>query len=138
MMGRPTKLTPKVQERIGKAIEDGLPYETAARLAGVSYDSFNRWLHDGEAGIEPYCKFYKHIKECEAKGEEELLNRIKETGASGKAWQANAWILERRYPERYAKSEKLQVDQKTELKAQGGITIYVPDNKRKGTEKEES
>ena len=46
--GRPSKLTPKVQQKIVEAIRNGNYYEVACRYAGVSYDSFRTWMARGE------------------------------------------------------------------------------------------
>ncbi len=47
-MSRPTKLTPETQDTIVKAVSLGATYEAAANAGGVSYDSFNNWMKQGE------------------------------------------------------------------------------------------
>ena len=50
-MGRPTKLTPEVHERIANAIRRGNYIETAAALAGISKVALYDWLHRGAAEL---------------------------------------------------------------------------------------
>jgi hypothetical protein len=47
-MGRPTKLTPEIQERIVGLIRDGNAGETAAEAVGVRAATFYEWLARGE------------------------------------------------------------------------------------------
>ena len=46
--GRPTKLTPEVQERLTSAIRAGNFYEAACGYAGIDYRTFRRWMERGE------------------------------------------------------------------------------------------
>jgi len=46
--GRPTLLNPTLQATLLNAIEEGMPLKQAAQIAGVSYDSLNRWQNRGE------------------------------------------------------------------------------------------
>lgn len=103
--GRPCKLTPEVQERLLTAIRQGLKYDTACALAGITYHTMRNWMIAGEStkdGI--YFNFFTALKKAEAEAEEELIKSIRNAGH--REWQANAWILERRYPERWARRER--------------------------------
>lgn len=46
MAGRPSKYTPEVVEIIRKSLAQGDSRATACKLAGISDDSFGRWLAD--------------------------------------------------------------------------------------------
>ena len=48
-MGRPSKLTPEVRERIVQALVAGNYRETASRYAGIDPRQFSRWMSRGEA-----------------------------------------------------------------------------------------
>ena len=48
MTGRPTKLTPDVQELIVDGINAGLTYWMTCARAGVTYATFYNWLEKGE------------------------------------------------------------------------------------------
>lgn len=49
MLGRPTKLTAKVQEAIADAVTGAASYKAAAMHAGVSETTFHVWLARGRA-----------------------------------------------------------------------------------------
>jgi transposase len=46
--GRILKLTPDLQEKYCRLVEDGAPYMQAAKACGVHYDSIRRWMSEGE------------------------------------------------------------------------------------------
>ena len=47
-MGRPSKLTPEVQDRIARAITAGNYQDTAAQYAGISPATFYLWMQKAE------------------------------------------------------------------------------------------
>ena len=71
--GRPTKLTPAVQDRIIAAIRAGHFRESAARLAGISPATLYRWL---SAETEPYQAFQEAVVTAEAELEETVLEVV--------------------------------------------------------------
>ena len=99
-MGRPTKLDDLKAKRIVDAVAEGLPRDTAAKLARIAPSTLYSWLSRGEDGEAPYAELLERVKEAEAQGEQELVKRIR--SASVETWQAAAWLLERRRPEAYA------------------------------------
>lgn len=118
MAGRKTKLTPLVQEKIVKAIRAGNYAYVAAQYAGISQASFYGWLIRGEAekerlsqnGARPrkaetvFVEFLEAIKSAEAQAEAIRVAMI--TKASQETWQAAAWWLERKFPDRWARKDK--------------------------------
>lgn len=102
-IGRPTKLTPDVQEIVVKAIRSGATHDIAAMAAGIHRDTFYDWKSRGEAGEPIYSDFSDALKTAEAQGALNLLERIQSASEDPKYWPAAAWILERRYPETYGK-----------------------------------
>ena len=73
--GRPTKLTPAVQERIIAAIKAGHHRESAARLGGISPSMLYRWL---SADTEPFLTFQAAVEMAEAELEDEVLGVVTE------------------------------------------------------------
>src|SRR3990167_2783388 len=68
--GRPTKLTPEIQERIVAVIRANCPIDTAAAFAGIDRDSYHEWMKRGareERGI--YREFSDKVKLAMAEGE---------------------------------------------------------------------
>jgi len=79
-----------------RAISVGLHPDRAAEAAGVPAGTFRKHKTRDKA-------FAALIKEAIAKAEESYLGRI--LMHTDKQWTACAWILERRWPERWAKRE---------------------------------
>jgi len=130
-MARPTKLDDLVSKRIVTAIAKGLPRDTAAKLAGVAPSTLYLWLRKGAEGERPYSEFSCTLKKAEAEGEAELVAVIREAGKS--SWQACAWLLERRRPQRWALRRERERDKpmtKAEadrLVAEAGALAWAPE-----------
>lgn len=106
-MARPTSL-PEVQAVILTAIEAGNYRVTACAAAGIHRHTLQNWEKWGAEGKEPYAEFLAALQTAEAKAEMRLLSDIDSAragtpGVSGAdVWQTKAWILERRWPQRWA------------------------------------
>ena len=100
--GRPTKLTLEVQEKIVQAVAAGNYLETAAAFAGVHRFTLHRWLKIGANA-----KSGKHRQFCDAVQEAMAKAEIRDVAIIGQAaqkqWQAAAWRLERKFPERWGR-----------------------------------
>lgn len=97
------KLTPERSRKIIKAIKEGSPHETAAASAGIAPSTFYDWLAKGEqyeTGV--YREFAEKIRQAEAIAESERIRRINKAGKEGD-WKADAWYLERRYPDKWGR-----------------------------------
>ena len=100
-MARQSKLTPETQKKIVDAISEGNYLETAAAIGGVTYTTLNNWMKKGESTSSgAYVEFLEAVKKAEA--EALRVSRISKAGKEGN-WQADAWYLERRYPDRWGK-----------------------------------
>jgi transposase-like protein len=110
-MGRPDKLTPQVQERIIQAVRGGNYVEVAARYAGIDKAQFYRWLERGErekAG--KFRDFRNAIKDAEAAAEAEAVAQVRL--AARDSWQAGMTWLERKFPERWGRNDRLNITHK--------------------------
>ena len=107
-IGRPPKLTRELIEQICDLIIEGWTIERAAKLSGVSATSIYRWLSMGksEDSESIYQELVQRVKEATECSEFELLQAMRIAGAHPKNWRANAWMLERRFPDKYGKREK--------------------------------
>lgn len=105
-MGRPSKLTPALQERFVDHVRQGHYIETVCGVVGIHKSSYYLWMEKGEAGEQPYSDFYDAIKSAESAAEAEALEGILTHGAE--TWQALAWFLERRHPKRWRRSDKIE------------------------------
>lgn len=67
MAGRKSKLTEKLTEVICENIELGLSYNLSCQAAGISFQVFNGWMKNGEAGTDKkFCDFYNAVRASEA------------------------------------------------------------------------
>lgn len=114
--GQPTKLTPERLEKILESLREGNYRDTAAEGAGISYDSFRNWEKRG--AIEKkgkYFVFFESIKKAEAEGEQLHIRRINKAGEEG-AWQADAWMLERKDPKKWGRKDATKLELSGEVK----------------------
>lgn len=132
-VGRPTKFTPETRSKILLALGQGNTYEASALYGGVGYSIFREWMKRGEEEAEgDFSEFFKAVKKAEAEAEIHSIARIR-SAASGQRvliaetvrvtptgeqvterkyqfappqWQADAWFLERRKPQDWARRER--------------------------------
>jgi hypothetical protein len=107
-----SKLTPELQEKILLHLRLGAYVETAAACAGIHKDTFYEWMKKGARGIAPYASFADAVHKAVAESESRDLATVLK--ASAKYWQAAAWRLERRFPEKYGRNDRIKVDAKIE------------------------
>ncbi len=108
-MGAPPTLTPELIDTILKFVASGSYFETAATAAGVPRPTFYYWLkQSNNPKANPIYKEFR-IKLEKAAAEAELKDILRIAQASQSQWQAAAWRLERRYPDRWGKVEKHNV-----------------------------
>ena len=107
-MGRPTKLTPEVQEKIVSLVRAGNYPEVAAQAAGIDPRTYYRWMEKGEDGPAPYGQFRHAVKEAQAAAESHAVTIIRKAAIDG-SWQAAAWFLERSKAERWRRKENVEL-----------------------------
>lgn len=106
-MPRPTKYSAKTRDAILAAIAVGCSREQAAAVAGIGERTLYDWLK-----AKP--QLSQDIEKAEAAGVQARLQRI-EQAAQGGAWQADAWWLERRYPEQWGRRDRVNVHHEGEV-----------------------
>ena len=101
----------------------------AALLTGISESTIYRWLVLGKKeGAEAiYVELVERVREATECSEFELLQRLRKAGDKPEHWRAAAWMLERRFPERYGKKasdspdfEKIKSDSSS-----GGLAAVI-------------
>ena len=115
-MGRPTKLNYKVREKIVQAIKAGNYIETAAAYAGINKSTLYDWLKRGEREKQRVAKNPRYrIRKSEkiyvefsdavekALAEAEMRDVLLIGKAAEEQWQAAAWRLERKFPDRWGR-----------------------------------
>lgn len=119
--GRPSKLTPAVAERIAKALEQGMPQETAAKLAGVEPRTFYEWMAQGrrEDGRHEYQQFAQAVTLARATFQESVIAEIRNAFTPGehgvRDWRALAWLMERMFPEQFGQTVQVRMKVDEEL-----------------------
>lgn len=129
-MGRPSKLRPDLQQKIISSLRAGNYFDAACLSAGIHESTGYRWLQRGEAEMQRldndsrarpkaeeavFVDFCKAVKEAAAEAENEYVALIKHA-AKGTLirtdgtrvpyegqWQAAAWWLERRFPDKWGR-----------------------------------
>jgi len=103
-LGRRSKLTKQLIERICEEVEAGNYIRTACGNVGISESTFHAWREKGESGFGGlYLEFVEALKKSEATAEANLLSIIQ----ADPSWQSKAWILERRCPEHWGRRGRL-------------------------------
>lgn len=135
-IGRPTKLTEALEQAIVAAVAAGMPYYDACRRAGISEHTAREWLARGE-GRDPhrpptpqFARFAAAIKTAEAQDQMRRILRIEQAAKGGAViyektvtfpdgrvvterrfsapqWTADAWHLERRWPDRWGRRDRV-------------------------------
>lgn len=108
-VGRPSKFTPEIRSSIIDAISHRIPYEYAALANGISEKTLYNWLDTAKDHLQcdiesDYTQFLQDIKRAE-------MTRIREhtdmIAAKPERWQADAWILERRWHKHFGPNAQL-------------------------------
>lgn len=118
--GRPIEATDEVLARVAEHVAEGNYIETACDLEGVSIHTarplmrhglaeLRRMALDGDKNPAPELARAVHfalaIRQARAKAEKDDLDVLR-TAAKGGQWQACAWRLERRQPDRWGRRER--------------------------------
>ena len=102
--GRPSKISDDAIAQIESLIRAGATADVAAQAAGISRGTFYRWLAQGEKARKgsPTRELRDRVERARAESETVLVARIAQAAGKG-SWGAAAWLLERRWPERWMK-----------------------------------
>ncbi len=108
-IGRPSKFTKERRDAIIDAISHRIPYEYAALANGICEETLYEWLrvakvHHAEGIDSEYTAFSEAIKRAEMTRMREHSDMI---AAKPERWQADAWLLERRWPKHYSSNSQL-------------------------------
>ena len=101
-------LDESVWQRLNQAISVGAYIEDACVFAGISSRQFRRWRELAEQGVEPYASRWQEINKSESQAIVRNLFNIQNASNNG-TWQASAWLLERKYPDKYGRKETVNI-----------------------------
>ena len=108
--GQPPKYTPERLAAILTDIGDRIPYELAAESNGIRESTLYAWINQGkdeqDKGLDtPLAKFAEDIKRIE---KQKINYHLKKLEENGNRWQADAWILERRWHKHFGANVALK------------------------------
>jgi transposase len=92
------KYSPKKLDSIKQSLHGGASISGACGAAGISVKTFYRWKDE-------IPEFREMVEASQAAAEKALLKKI----LASEDWRAAAWILERRYPDEWAKRQEHEV-----------------------------
>lgn len=129
------ELSDELIDEICGHIANGSTYESACKMSRVSARSFQRWRKKGREdeknGIESlYSRICRETKTADAKYKQVLIDRIKKAGEKARYWTANAWLLERKFPDEFARRA-------IDVNVRGGVKILKVDIKLSAEEERE-
>ncbi len=101
-MARPTKMTPENVKKLLDAVRIGTPLRIAVQYAGITDDTLTNWRRRSNA-------FSQSLKEAEAAALVGWLAKIEKAANEG-AWQAAAWKAERRYPQDFGRTDRVEIN----------------------------
>lgn len=119
--GRPRLLDdPKLYDLLVELVRGGAWYSVACRACGISYAVFNAWMQRGKKLQEKfsgrvdeiaedeilYLNFYEAIRKAEALLEIDITRKL----VTDRDWKAQVALLERKYPDRWGRTEKHKVE----------------------------
>lgn len=131
-VGRPSKLTPEVRRRLISAITAGNYYQTACQFAGIGYSTFRRWMERGQnAKTGQYREFWEEVTRAEAEAEARMVAQWQ--AQIPEDWRAARDFLARRYPERWAQKERIDLAHSGEV-VQKHDTVKVTEQLAKDRE----
>lgn len=120
------RLTGAVAEVIVQIVRGGAYLKTAAQFAGVHRDTIRRWRKRGETDLQdnvesPYAAFARALARAEAQAEATRVLRIQAAGE--KDWRADAWYLERRFPERWGQHRNVNSAVEVDARIPRGLVL---------------
>lgn len=112
-IGRPPKLTTLMIEQICDLLISGQSIATAAMISGVSESTIYRWLAigRGDGAEEIHIELVNRVQEAIECSEFELLQNLRMAAENKENWRVSAWLLERRFPEKYGKRLVIQANE---------------------------
>ena len=105
--GPKLKLNKDLIARLAGLIANGNYHAQACAMCHIGTTTFYRWLETGEheeTGI--YKDLWDAIKDAEARSEAVFIQQI----VRDESWQSKVWLLERRFPERWGRKDRLEAN----------------------------
>lgn len=104
-MGRPSKLTDELQQKICLLLAEGKRVDVACAEVGIDPSTLTHWKRAAQQGDARCAEFLTAIARAKLLGEGHLFDVVKrgdEKGVSNGTSKSAQWLLERTRPNRYA------------------------------------
>ena len=105
---RKPKLTSKMVEQAIEMKSHGMCNADICRGLGVSESAWYNWLRDPDTKLK--VALVQGLKKSEVLYKEKLLERVMGASEKPQHWTAAAWLLERKYPDEFGRTERQRED----------------------------
>lgn len=95
----------EVRDRLLDNLREGMSIVAACTQAGVGERTYYRWLEECEDG-----EWTEEVNAAKDFAEAVALSKLKMLGDEKADWRAYAWILERRYPDRWGPKKEVDLN----------------------------
>ena len=95
----------EVRDRLLDNLREGMSIRAACTQSGIGERTYYRWLDECEDG-----EWTEEVNAAKDFAEAVALNKLKRLGDEKADWRAYAWILERRYPDRWGAKKELELN----------------------------
>ena len=119
--GAKPKLSKEVVSRAVQLKKGGANNKDIAAAIGVGESTFSRWINDPKSDLQR--QLQQELKKAEADYKNALLAVIAKASRE-RDWKAAAWLLERKYPQEYARTDRVQAEVKQETQASVRVEHY--------------
>lgn len=120
-VGAKNKCTKEAIERAVSLKKGGANNRDIAAALGIHESTFYAWLNQPKSDKQR--EFSEGIKKAEADYKNALL-RIILRDASERDWHAAAWLLERKYPSEYARTDRVKAEVQQESTEKVEVVHY--------------
>ena len=120
-VGAKEKCTKEAIERAVDLKKGGAHNKDIAAALGIHQSTFYEWLSNPKSAKQK--EFSERIKKAEADYKNALLVTI-EKASRERDWKAAAWLLERKYPDEYARTDRIQAQVQQETSAKVEVVHY--------------
>jgi hypothetical protein len=110
-LGRPTKLTKELIDRICTHIKKGNYIDVSCAYENISKDTYFRWLKEGQISTDPddLCRIFSDsIRSAEAESIMDMNARMMEHEKN--SWKPLGFRMERRFGKYYGKKQEIEVN----------------------------
>ena len=110
-VGRKPKLTPELRQKLVDALLAGNYIDTACSYAGIAPATYYDWMQQAERkNAKPeILEFSEAVKRARAEAEVRNVSFINTAAKDPKHWTAAAWFLERSYPTKWGRQQKVEL-----------------------------